>query len=397
MATTVFVSIGALGHAFSCAVLAREWQRRGHAGLLLLPQTLAHFGKVCECNYRLYSSATQASAGAPRHFDGFAMSHIPAGVAREIAVALPVIREILREVQADCVVHDYFTFAAKLAAESLGIPAVSLNPTYAFTEPFNFVRDTMEGKIKGEVSSARTLEEFDGITSELWQRFQLAPRTFCQLISAPDELQIVGMPRELHPCFEQLPASTRFVGPLFDNRLEADFFGPACAISPRQRPAVLVSFGTVFHVQFDFYRSLLASVADLDADVWLLTGDCELLGATVPENVQVIRSASLIGTLAHVDLLITHGGMGSVLRSLWWGRPMLVVPQFPEQWYTARRLQEFGVARNLPVEVSSPEQLRVEIEYLLATPSFARHAQDWQSILKRTSGASLAVDLLELR
>src|SRR3982750_4328385 len=56
--------------------------------------------------------------------------------------------------------------------------------------------------------------------------------------------------------------------------------------------------------------------------------------------------------IKHTDVFVTHGGMNSVMEAIYYGVPMVVLPQQPEQAMTAARVAELSLGVAL-----EPEQI----------------------------------------
>ena len=320
------------------------------------------------------------------------MEHVPSAVAREIAVALPEMVHVLKRYRSQLVVFDYFTFAAQLAAECCGIRAIRFHPTYAFGVPFHFVRDTMDGHLPGRFCTPQTLTEFDRIMKDVWIRYGLPSRSFRDLVCHSPDSQIVGLPKEFQPRSDEFGSDTAFVGPVFDALLSRAYFGADALAGPQRRPAIFVSFGTVFNVQPELYRNCLSALKGLDACALLAVGAGNAPLPAPSSRVKICQAVSLMDVMPTVDLLLTHGGMGSVMRALYWGTPLLVVPQFPEQWVTARQIERLELGRHVPREEATPQRLRDEVRRMLeTTPAGCR---PWRDRIRATGGCRQACDLI---
>ena len=64
---------------------------------------------------------------------------------------------------------------------------------------------------------------------------------------------------------------------------------------------------------------------------------------SIPDNILMFHFVPQLETLQHTDVFITHGGMNSVNESLFYGVPMIVVPQALDQSLVAKRVCELGV------------------------------------------------------
>nr|WP_238939466.1 nucleotide disphospho-sugar-binding domain-containing protein [Marivita cryptomonadis] len=114
------------------------------------------------------------------------------------------------------------------------------------------------------------------------------------------------------------------------------------------RPLVYMTFGTVTvgedrtrHV----YAASVDAVADLPVSVLLTTGKNAPhdLIQSVPDNVIVREFVPQAEVFEHAELMVCHGGSGTVLGGLASGVPMVVVPLFADQPDNARCLESAGL------------------------------------------------------
>ncbi|CAG2116852.1 unnamed protein product, partial [Medioppia subpectinata] len=76
-------------------------------------------------------------------------------------------------------------------------------------------------------------------------------------------------------------------------------------------------------------------------------------------------SVPQIQVLPLVDLVITHGGVNTVTETLYFGKPMIVLPLFGDQYDNAQRVEDKGFGIRLDAYKCSEEELLNAIEKLL--------------------------------
>ena len=72
-----------------------------------------------------------------------------------------------------------------------------------------------------------------------------------------------------------------------------------------------------------------------------------------------------IQVLSIVDLVITHGGNNTVTETFTYGKPMIVMPLFYDQWDNAQRIHEKGFGIRLDPRLCTEQELLESIEKLL--------------------------------
>jgi len=159
-------------------------------------------------------------------------------------------------------------------------------------------------------------------------------------------------------------------------------------------PLVYLSLGSLGSADVELMRTLIASLADSPFRVIVSKG---------PQHDQLDLAPNMTGEeflpqtsiLPQVDLVITHGGNNTVTESLHFGKPMVVLPLFWDQYDNAQRIHETGFGVRLPTYAHEPEELRGAIDRLLGDRALATHLDAVSRRLRDQRGTERAADLVE--
>jgi MGT family glycosyltransferase len=99
--------------------------------------------------------------------------------------------------------------------------------------------------------------------------------------------------------------------------------------------------------------------------------------------------------LRHADVVITHGGNNTVTESMYFGKPMVVLPLFWDQHDNAQRIDETGFGVRLPTYDVGRDDLVGAIERLLADQALQRTLAATSRRLQASPGTVRSADLLE--
>jgi UDP:flavonoid glycosyltransferase YjiC (YdhE family) len=137
------------------------------------------------------------------------------------------------------------------------------------------------------------------------------------------------------------------------------------------RPRLLLSFSTtVMAGQAALIERLCVAVAGLGLRPTLTLGPAvEHEAIAVPEEVEVLPVADHDRLMPGCSIVICHGGLGTVLRALAHGIPLLMAPLGRDQDFNARRVEDLGAGIRLPVDAPA-EGIRAAVRRLLSEPSF---------------------------
>ncbi len=62
--------------------------------------------------------------------------------------------------------------------------------------------------------------------------------------------------------------------------------------------------------------------------------------------------------LRRAAAFLTHAGMGSIMKALYYGVPLVTLPQMPEQVVNSDRVEELGLGTRLDAETLTVDTLR---------------------------------------
>jgi UDP:flavonoid glycosyltransferase YjiC (YdhE family) len=99
--------------------------------------------------------------------------------------------------------------------------------------------------------------------------------------------------------------------------------------------------------------------------------------------------------LPQVDVAITHGGNNTVTECLHFGRPMVVLPLFWDQYDNAQRMEELGWGVRLPTYTFEDRELVRAIDRLAGDAGLRERLDELSRRLQANPGTVRAADLIE--
>lgn len=330
-----------------------------------------------------YQSRLQFKREGETHRDAWAA--FPRRILEDSIGIAERIEDTLRGLRPDLVVHDFLCLAGRFAGHALGVPTLCFFPTYAMNEHFpqsHIVPVHPRPDYPQRVA-------FRALVEQVTARWGLPPFTDDAMFVPSSVLNIVFMPRAFHPAGDTFDARHLFVGPSLAPRIPT---GEWSSPADPSVPLHYISLGTVFSKQPDFFRLCLEALSTLPCRVVMSIGDRfdpALLGA-IPDNATVASFVDQLDVLPRCSVFVTHGGMNSVMEALHHGVPMVVVPQIPEQVFTAKWLSASQLAVPLDPEVRSPEALREALRTAAGDAAIADKVRAMSRTVRATGGYAAA-------
>lgn len=116
---------------------------------------------------------------------------------------------------------------------------------------------------------------------------------------------------------------------------------------------------------------------------------------TQPDNIIIERYIPQSLLLPHCDLVVCHGGSGTVRAALSHGLPMVIIPIAADQPDHARRCAELGLAVVVDADRRTPEAIRDAVRAVRNDPAYRQRAQQMRAEFELLPDVADAVTVLE--
>ncbi|WP_246842924.1 macrolide family glycosyltransferase [Allokutzneria sp. NRRL B-24872] len=398
MSRIALTGMPAAGHVNPSVPLVRELVRRG---VEVVYYSSGEFRDTIErtgAEFRAYPEGTVSA----RAIADATTSGGPVRVVSKLLPAaqtlVPFLVEEFRALRPDAVAFDSNALWGYMAAARAGLPKISLMTTF------------MLGVKDFRCLTAREwwhsmVPMIPDIPSVVAAKKRLVRALGKDIYPPSPTLPIRGdvtlfpIPRELQPPNPLLDERCHFFGPTIDAENRVAEVDPELAeFLDGPEPLVLVSLGTLHAGTQAFFRTCFTALADVPARFVLAVGPHADPG-TPPPNMLVRPSVPQLDVLARVSAFVTHGGMNSALEGLYYGVPLVVLPQQVEQLIIARAVAAKGAAlvlrHNLSGRAVPPVELRAAVERVLSDPSLRESAKAFSAGIRSAGGATDGADIVQ--
>ena len=277
--------------------------------------------------------------------------------------------------QPDVLVCDETDFGGMLAAERLGLPYATV---LVLAAGGSFMRPEVIGAVLNELRAEHGLPP-DPQLAMLSRYLVLAPFS----------------PSYRDPTYP-LPATAHaFRPPMIGTAGDTP---PTWSSVLPGAPTVYFTLGTIYNMESgDLFMRVLAGLRALPVNVVVTVGqhiDPAEFGPQ-PANIHIARYIPQLDVLPYCDLVVSHGGSGSVIGALAHGLPSVLIPMGADQPLNAARCKELGVARVLDAVKATPQAVREAVARVLEDPSYRQAAERIQDEIAGLPGPEQTIMLLE--
>lgn len=363
-----------------------------------------------DLHLRAFFDATRAGPVATLRYQADARLH---DLLFEPDRVMDRLAEILDQIRPDRVVVDHVAFGARLALHALGLhPATmvlghpsalpgagevyGLPPVWPVAmRPSDSDVEDLKRRCLASVEelsngchelltrqAAKALVEFDDSTRYVADTDSAS----LDLTGRPGNPTIYVYPSELVVDHASTPTGSVFLGSLSRDEQLGDVQLPTGT-----GPRVTVALGSFLSARSDVLATIVAAAC---VGGWRLalaygSSDPALLGP-FPDGSLIARHIPQVALLAHTDVVIHHGGNGSVTESIAAGVPMVVLPFSTDQFAGAAAIERSGLG-----VVLAPNDLTVQavldaVDQLLASDGGLR-ARQLAAAISQTGGPAAAV------
>jgi len=115
----------------------------------------------------------------------------------------------------------------------------------------------------------------------------------------------------------------------------------------------------------------------------------------LPPNMWGAQQVPQTTVLPHVDLVITHGGNNTTTESFHFGKPMVLLPLFWDQYDNAQRVDETGYGVRLATYEFDDDDLIRAVDRLLDDRALHTRMAADAAVIRSRDGTTRAADLIE--
>ncbi|WP_433414829.1 glycosyltransferase [Microtetraspora malaysiensis] len=308
----------------------------------------------------------------------------------------PQLKAIIERVQPDVIVEDnVITFPALLTAGKPFVRIVSCNPLEVKGADIAPAYSGLPADDRSEWDAFRA--EYDRTHREIYTAFnewvveQGAPPlpdleffhegdanlyVFPEIVDYTDE-------RPLGPTWTRLDSSVR--------ETDDEFTLPEI---PGDGPWVYFSLGSLGSADVELMRRVISVLAKTPYRFIVSKGPLHEEIELAPNmwGAEFVPQAAII---PQVDLVITHGGNNTTTEALHFGKPMILLPLFWDQYDNAQRVHEKGYGVRLDTYKFADEQLAGALDRLLGDTELRERLAAHGAEIRRRDGLRVAADVIE--
>jgi MGT family glycosyltransferase len=401
----LLTSWGTLGNLSPLLTAGRLLRRNGHHIRVMADPAMRAEIEAADFEFVTWRRAPIGEAADPTDFSDL-RDWMRRALFEPASAYAADIRDEIGRMPTDALLSLDVLFGAALAAEASNLPFALLSPHVSIRILPGMPPATSElgqpttAQERAEVEAANaTLAASMNISLPILNKARIdlglpALADFMHLFDRADRL-LLATSRAFDFQADSLPDNFRYVGPLLDvpNWSKA-WQAPWSELS--DRPRALIACSTGAQGQRDLFQRVIDAAGAIEIDALVTTGpNLDIADLRAAKNVHLQRGAPHDQVMRQVSLVISHGGHGTVCRSLINGLPQLILPMGRDQGANAARVEAKGAGLRLPSTASASE-IAAAIDRLITEPQFRAAARHVGAAIKADIEMSGLVDEMEI-
>ncbi len=385
------ISLGAFGHVNPTLSFVTELVKRGARVTYF---TTENFKNIIEpTGARFVPVKSWMAEHAPQNekkdgADGDSVAAVvPFLFLNEAGAYMDDILPVLTADRPDAILHDFAGIAGTITADVLKVPNIMLYTSYPSNDSYS-VAESFQGVPADHPMRLAA----DQIAQSYVERYGCRKMTVKEIFDGHGDFNVVMMQKRFVPNGESFDDSFVFTGVQIGKRTA---FGSWTA-PDNGKPLLYSSLGTAFNNWPEYYPILFDAVRDLDINVFAALGSIDPSNLkNIPANVELGQMVPQLDILSQASVFITHAGMGGTGEAIYYGVPMIAIPQMDEQKITADLIERNGLGVAFPDKnLITVASLKAAIEKLLHDPAYRNTAKEFSEDMKSLGGAKATADAI---
>ena len=292
-----------------------------------------------------------------------------------------MVTDKIAELKPDVIVSDSVAYWGKLAALKHALPYISSTTTFAFNRASaKYMKHGVGETLKMLFSMPKVNKQIKRLREKGYP-----VKGLLDIVQNDNETNtIVYTSKYFQPCSESFSDRYHFIGPSMRPITEK--------YEKTAEKTVYISMGTI-NQNREFYRNCIDVLGQTGYQVIISMGTNPDHFENLPEQIQIHESVDQMAVLSIADAFITHCGMNSASEGLYYGVPLILFPQTPEQDAVAKRAEELGAGLRLP-SIGKEDVLRT-VTRIIKEQNFKDAAKKISDSFKSAGGIKEAVEFIE--
>ncbi len=313
----------------------------------------------------------------------------------------PRLREIIATHRPDVIVEDNVVLFPALT--TAGVPFVRIVSCSPLEVPGADIPPPFSGLPSADRSEWDSYRaEFDRTHRPLWEDFN----TWVQAQGAPALPELEFMPRDNAANLYVYPAEADYLEmrPLQGNwtrmdssvrETDEDYVVPdAVADRPEGSALIYLSLGSLGGADVDLMQRLV-DVLGTTRHRYIVSMGPQATRITLADNMVGAQMLPQTKVIPQVDLVISHGGNNTVTETLHFGKPLIVLPLFWDQYENAQRIDELGFGTRLATYHFTDDQLTGAVDALLADTALRERLDGIGAAIRARDGLRVGANVIE--
>ena len=313
----------------------------------------------------------------------------------------PQLKQIIERVKPDVVVEDnVLCFPALMTADAPFVRIVSCNPLEMKGPK---IAPAFSGYAQADNSRWEEFRQaYDNSHREMWTAFNdfvtaagapelpdlefIHVSDYANLYVYPQEADYTEL-RPLDSTWHRMDSSVRST----DEQYEIP---AAVAERPEDSALIYLSLGSLGSADVDLMKRLI-DVLGRTRHRFIVSKGPQHAEYELADNMVGAEFVPQTTIIPQVDLVITHGGNNTTTESLHFGKPMILLPLFWDQYDNAQRMHELGFGRRLSTYTFTEEEMNSALESLLGDSELAARMSSMAAAIQSREGTITGANVIE--